>query len=75
MEGNALDLWEVQVQPVSRLQEQRYQELMAKHHYLGDLPKISETLWYIATWQDQWVALISFSAAALKCAARDQWIG
>jgi len=53
----------------------RYQELMQEHHYLGRLPKISETLWYIALWQNQWVALLSFSAAAWKCAARDQWIG
>lgn len=48
---------------------------MQEHHYLGWLPKIGETLWYIATWRDQWVALISFSVAAWKCAARDCWIG
>lgn len=48
---------------------------MQKHHYLGSLPKISETIWYVATWLNQWVALISFSAAALKCKARDCWIG
>jgi len=48
---------------------------MQKHHYLGSLPKISETLWYVAVWRDEWVALLSFSASALKCAARDGWIG
>lgn len=48
---------------------------MQEHHYLGRLPKISETLWYVALWQDQWIALLSFSAAAWKCAARDRWIG
>lgn len=48
---------------------------MHQHHYLGCLPKISETLWYIALWRDQWVALLSFSASAWKCAARDHWIG
>jgi hypothetical protein len=48
---------------------------MQDHHYLGALPKISETLWYVATFGDQWVALLSFSAAALKCSARDRWIG
>ena len=52
-----------------------YQELMQEHHYLGSLPKISETLWYVAAWHDQWVALLSFSASALKCAVRDRWIG
>lgn len=48
---------------------------MEEHHYLGFLPKIGETLWYVAIWKDQWVALLSFSAAAWKCAARDRWIG
>ena len=48
---------------------------MQEHHYLGSLPKISETLWYVAVWQDEWLSLISFSASALKCAARDRWIG
>ena len=48
---------------------------MRQHHYLGDLPKIGETLWYVASWGEQWVALLSFSASALKCAARDRWIG
>lgn len=48
---------------------------MRQHHYLGDLPKISETLWYVATWREEWMALVSFSASALKCAARDGWIG
>jgi hypothetical protein len=70
-----LNLWEILVRPVRPFEEQRYQELMQKHHYLGSLPKISETLWYVALWGDQWVALLSFSASALKCAARDRWIG
>ncbi len=48
---------------------------MQEYHYLGSLAKISETLWYVATWSNQWVALVSFSASALKCAARDRWIG
>jgi Domain of unknown function (DUF4338)/DDE_Tnp_1-associated len=49
--------------------------LMQAHHYLGALPKISETLWYVASFGEQWVALLSFSAAAWKCTARDRWIG
>jgi hypothetical protein len=48
---------------------------MQRHHYLGALPKIGETLWYVAIWREQWVALLSFSACAWKCAARDRWIG
>jgi len=66
---------EVLVRPVRPLEEQRFQQLMQEHHYLGALRKISETLWYVVTSGDQWVALLTFSAAALKCSARDQWIG
>ncbi len=70
-----MDLLEILVRPISRFEEQHYQELMQQHHYLGSVPKIGETLWYVATWHDEWVALLSFSAAAWKCAARDRWIG
>jgi len=68
-------LSELQVRTVERSEEARYQDQMARHHYLGDLPKIGETLWYIATWREQWVAQLSLSAAALKCGVRDRWIG
>ena len=68
-------LRQIHVRPVEKAEEARYQQLMQAHHYLGALPKISETLWYVAIWEGQWVALLSFSAAAWKCAARDRWIG
>jgi hypothetical protein len=48
---------------------------MQEHHYLGSSRKIGETLWYVAVLGDVWIALLSFSAAAFKCAAGDQWIG
>ena len=47
--GTVLNLSEVLVRPVRSLEEQRFQELMQAHHYLGALPKISETLWYAAS--------------------------
>jgi hypothetical protein len=65
----------VRVRPVERCEERLYQQLMQAHHYLGALPKIGETLWYVASYQGAWVALLSFSAAAWKCAVRDRWIG
>jgi hypothetical protein len=70
-----LDLGAVRVRPVERCEEGLYQELMQAHHYLGALPKIGETLWYVASYHGAWVALLSFSAAAWKCAVRDRWIG
>ena len=68
-------LSEIIVRPVEAHEESRYQDQMAAYHYLGKLPKIGETLWYVATWQGHWLAQIGLSAAALKCTARDRWIG
>ena len=48
---------------------------MQQYHYLGSLPKIGNTIWYVATCNNEWLGLLSFSAAALKCGARDRWIG
>ena len=70
-----MELGEVAVEPVAAKDEGRYQRLMGAHHYLGALPKIGETLWYGARWRGEWVALAGFSAPALKCGARDRWIG
>lgn len=70
-----MDIKQIFVRPAQRCEESRYQKLMQAYHYLGALPKIGETIWYIATLYDEWVALLSFSSAALKCAVRDQWIG
>lgn len=72
---NVLNLKEILVRRVEPCEEDRYQELMQAHHYLGALPKIGETLWYVAILGEEWVALLSFSSAALKCSVRDQWIG
>ena len=68
-------LAELRVRPVERSEEAHYQAQMRQYHYLGALPKIGETLWYVATWREQWVAQLSLSAAALKCGVRDRFIG
>jgi hypothetical protein len=70
-----LNLREIILRPVTACEEARFQALLDAHHYLGSLPKIGHTLWYVATWRGQWQALLSISAAAWKCAARDRWIG
>ena len=75
MAAAVLNLDEIRVRQVERAEESLYRQLMTEHHYLGYLPKIGQTLWYVATYQDQWVGLMTFSAAAWKCAVRDQWIG
>ena len=63
------------VRPILKQEEIKYLSLMEAHHYLGSIRKIGETIWYCATYDDEWVALISFSAAVLNCSARDHWVG
>ena len=70
-----MELSQVTLGAVLPEEEARFRALMGTHHYLGAAPKVGETLWYGAAWRGEWVALASFSAAALKCQARDAWIG
>lgn len=70
-----MQLNEIHVRPITETEHERYRELMQAHHYLGASRPVGETLYYIALWRGQWIALLSFSSAALKCAVRDQWIG
>lgn len=63
------------VRPVRRDEMDRWRALMRQHHYLGFERIVGESLFYVATKATQWVALLGWGSAALKCAARDQWIG
>ena len=70
-----MQLQEIIVRPVRSSEEYLFQKLIQAYHYLGAIPKIGNTIWYVATYQNNWQALLVFSAAALKCGARDNWIG
>jgi predicted transposase YbfD/YdcC len=48
---------------------------MAKHHYLGFQSLVGRSIRYVAQVNNQWVALIGWASAALKCTVRDTWIG
>lgn len=59
-----------------RAQERpRWRQAMERHHYLGCPRMVGQALWYVATAAGQWVALLGWAAAALKCQPRDAWIG
>lgn len=73
--GATPDLRSVQVRPVRAGERPAWDRLMREHHYLGFRGFVGESLRYVAEWQGRWVALLGWSAAALKCQARDRWIG
>ena len=70
-----MKLKEISLHLIQVSEQKKFQSLMQAHHYLGALPKIGNTLWYVAKQQDKWLALLTFSSSAWKCAARDKWIG
>lgn len=74
-EIKAMQLDQLSTRPILKHEEEKYLQLMETHHYLGAIRRIGESIWYAATYDGQWIALISFSAAVLKCEARDRWIG
>ena len=53
----------------------RWKSLMNAHHYLGFKRIVGKSLHYVVTKDDQWIAILGWGSAALKCASRDQWIG
>lgn len=68
-------LHDIQVRPINRGERHQWDELIRQHHYLGLHSLIGESIRYIAVYQKQWLALLGWPAAALKCEVRDQWIG
>jgi len=75
MTSKQVDLKKLSVELVKKADEPKFKSVMAQYHYLGFLPKISETLWYAGVYDGEWTSLLSFSASSLKCSARDRWIG
>jgi len=48
---------------------------MNRHHYLGYRSIAGQSLRYIATLNDEWLALVGWGSAALKCGVRERFIG
>lgn len=48
---------------------------MNRYHYLGYRSIGGQSLRYVATVGDEWVALVGWGSAALKCGARERLIG
>lgn len=55
-----MQLQDITIRSVHPSEELFFKQLMAKHHYLGALPKIGNTIWYVATHQDVWQALMIY---------------
>ena len=65
----------VQVRLLESGEREPFDRLMIQEHYLGNAQLVGEQLRYVAEYQGQWVALMSWSAAAYKLKLREAWIG
>src|SRR6478672_8930054 len=63
------------VRPVRAEEVAQFDQLLIEHHYLKSAQLVGEHLRYIAEYDGQWLALASWSAAALHIKARDNFIG
>lgn len=54
---------------------ERFDQLLSEHHYLKNGHLVGEHLRYVAEYRGRWLALASWSAAALHLKARDAFIG
>ena len=63
------------VAPIPADEVDRFDRLLAQHHYLKDAHLVGEHLRYVATYRGQWLALAAWSAAALHIKPRDQFVG
>jgi hypothetical protein len=65
----------VQLRLIEPGERERFDRLIIEEHYLGNAQLVGEQLRYVAEYQGQWVALMSWSAAAYKLKLREEWLG
>lgn len=56
-------------------EDDRWDKLIEKHHYLKKARMVGETLRYVAEQDGKWIALLGWSSAAFHLKDRDNWIG
>ena len=68
-------LQEVSVRLIRPDERVCFDERLVKEHYLHSAELVGEQLRYVAEWQGQWVALLTWNAAAFNLKDREEWIG
>jgi hypothetical protein len=59
------------VRPVRCEQIDRFNACLDEHHWLGHRI-VGQTMRYVATWGNQWVAVLGLGSAVLACAPKDR---
>src|SRR5262245_35136491 len=67
-------LREVSVRLIEESERARFDELLARKHYLKNAHAVGAVLRYVAEHGGEWVALLVFSSPAFHLKLRDQWL-
>lgn len=73
--GESEVLQRVTVRLVREDERELFDRSLEQQHYLASARLAGQTLRYVAELDGQWVALLTFSAAALHLKGRERWIG
>jgi hypothetical protein len=65
----------VQVRLIEAGEQERFDRLLIEQHYLHSAEMVGARLCYVAQYEGQWLALLSWSAPAYRLKAREAWIG
>lgn len=76
IDTGSIRLEDLSVRPVRFDEKPRWRQLIEQFHYLGFRGMVGESIGYVATVVGHtWVALLAWSAPALKSRHREAWIG
>lgn len=64
----------VQVRLILPSERERFDQLIQRHHYLGNANAIGQVLRYVAEYEGKWVAVLTFCSAALHLKPRDRFL-
>lgn len=64
----------VKVRLIQEAERERYDGLIEQEHYLHHARTVGAVLRYVAEYQGQWLALLTFSSAALHLKPRDRFL-
>lgn len=67
-------LEQVKVRLLQPAEEDRFMDLLEKHHYLGAPKCVGQRLFYVATVGNKWVALLVWNSAANHLRHREEYI-
>ena len=73
-EQKMIESVEIRILGPCEVERSRFRELMTSHHYLKSDALVGEQLRYVAEINGQWVALLSWSAAAKSLKEREKWL-